>query len=141
MGLATDLGYHHRTGNPIHRLIRAFAGTRAGGWVFSRVLRHLDDLVGRLTGGRRSAPELLAGLAVLDVTTTGRRSGQRRTSHLIAAPYDDTLALLGTNFGQASTPAWVLNLESDPHATVTVHNASREVTARPATPVEAERVF
>ena len=58
-------------------------------------------LVGRLTKGRRSAPGLLAGLEVLDVTTTGRRSGQRRTSHLIAAPYDGTLALLGTNFGQA----------------------------------------
>ena len=60
---------------------------------------------------------------MLDVTTTGRRSGLRRTSHLIAVPYDDTLALLGTNFGQPTTPAWVLNLEADPHATV-VHRGT-----------------
>jgi deazaflavin-dependent oxidoreductase (nitroreductase family) len=48
------------------------------------------------------------------VTTTGRRSGLRRTTHLIAVPYGDTLALLGTNFGQPATPAWALNLEADP---------------------------
>ena len=140
-GLAADLGYSHASANPLHRLVRTGAGTRVGGWIFSRSLRHLDDLVGRLSRGRQSAPGLLAGLAVLDVTTTGRRSGQRRTSHLIATPYDGTLALLGTNFGQPSTPAWVLNLEADPRATVTFRNVSREVTARAATPDEAEEIF
>ena len=141
MGLADDLAYHHRTGNPLHRTVRAFAGTRAGGWVFSRTLRHLDDLVARASGGRQSAPGLLAGLAVLDVTTTGRRSGRRRTSHLIAAPYDGALALLGTNFGQASTPAWALNLEADPRATVSHRGVLRDVVARPATDAEAEEIF
>jgi deazaflavin-dependent oxidoreductase (nitroreductase family) len=140
-GLAADLGYSHVSANPLHRLVRAGAGTRVGGWIFSRSLRHLDDLVGRLSKGRHSAPGLLAGLAVLDVTTTGRKSGQRRTSHLIATPYDGTLALLGTNFGQPSTPAWALNLEADPRATVTYRNVSREVIARPATPTEAEDIF
>jgi deazaflavin-dependent oxidoreductase (nitroreductase family) len=141
MGLATDLGYDHDTGNPLHRLTRSFAGTKAGGWVFSRTLRHLDDLVGRLSRGRQSAPELLAGLAVLDVTTTGRKSGKRRTSHLIAAPLEGNLALLGTNFGQTSTPGWVVNLEADPHATVRYRGVSRAVVARPASAQEVEEVF
>ena len=78
---------------------------------------------------------------MLDLTTTGRKSGQRRTSHLIATPYGDTVGLLGTNFGQESTPAWALNLEADPHATVTYRGASREVVARPATDQEAEAIF
>lgn len=141
MGLAADLGYTHHSANPLQRLVRRGAGTRAGGWVFARSLRHLDDVIGRLTRGRHSAPSLLAGLAVLDVTTTGRKSGQRRTSHLIATPYAGTLALLGTNFGQPSTPAWALNLEADPRATVTYRGTSREVTARPATPDETDEVF
>jgi deazaflavin-dependent oxidoreductase (nitroreductase family) len=139
--LAADLGYTHASGNPLHRVVRWGAGTRAGGWVFSHVLRRLDDVVGRLTGGRHSAPGLLAGLEVLDVTTTGRRSGQRRTSHLIATPYAGGLALLGTNFGQATTPAWALNLEADPHATLTYRGSSREVVARAATTAEADEVF
>ena len=140
-GLADDLGYSHATGNPLQRAVRLGAGTRAGGWVFSRVLRHLDDVVGRLTRGRHSAPGLLAGLAVLEVTTTGRRSGTPRTSHLVATPYDGVLALLGTNFGQAATPAWALNLEADPRARVSYRGVSVEVVARAATAAEAEEVF
>src|SRR3712207_9062187 len=111
MGLAADLGYAHRPPNLLHRLVQAFASTRPGAWTFAHTLRHLDDVVGRLSRGRTSAPQLLAGLPVLDLTTTGRKSGQPRTSHLIAVPVADTLALLGTNFGQPGTPAWVLNLE------------------------------
>jgi deazaflavin-dependent oxidoreductase (nitroreductase family) len=141
MGLATDLAYHHGSGNPLHRAVRWWAGTRAGAWFFSRSLRHLDDLVGRISRGRHSAPGLLAGLAVLDLTTTGRRSGQARTSHLIATPYGGTLALVGTNFGQPGTPAWVVNLEADPRATVTYRGTSRAVVARPADPDEVEQVF
>ena len=141
MGLADDLDYSHSTANPVQGLVRWFAGTRVGGAVFSRSLRHLDDLVGRLSKGQRSAPGLLAGLSVLDVTTTGRTSGLRRTSHLIATPYDDSLALLGTNFGQESTPAWVFNLEADPRATVTYRSVEREVVARAATPEETEEIF
>jgi deazaflavin-dependent oxidoreductase (nitroreductase family) len=139
--LADHLGYAHSSANPLHRLVRWGAGTRAGGWVFSRTLRHLDDAVGRLTGGRHSAPGLLAGLAVLDVSTTGRKSGRRRTSHLIATPYADGLALLGTNFGQAATPAWAHNLEADPRATVTYRGRSCEVVARAASATEAAEVF
>jgi deazaflavin-dependent oxidoreductase (nitroreductase family) len=141
MGLAAELDYSHHSANPLHRLVRWGAGTRPGGWLFAHSLRHLDDVVGRVTRGRHSAPSLLAGLAVLDVTTTGRKSGQRRTSHLIATPYAGTLALLGTNFGQPSTPAWVLNLEADPRATVTYRGLVREVTARPATAAETDEIF
>ena len=138
MGLAADLDYRHRPANALQRGVQAFGSSRAGAWVFSRTLRHLDTAVGRVSGGRRSAPEVLAGLPVLDLTTTGRRSGQRRTSHLISIPVGDDLALLGTNFGQPSTPAWVLNLEADPYAEVTYRGRTLAVRARPAT--DAERV-
>jgi deazaflavin-dependent oxidoreductase (nitroreductase family) len=141
MGVATDLGYRHHRANVFHRAVQGFASTEPGAWLFSKLLRRLDDLVVRASRGRTSAPEVLAGLPVLDLTTTGRRSGQPRTSHLIAVPYDDTLALLGTNFGQPSTPAWVLNLESDPRATVTHHGSSLEVVARQATEEEQEAVL
>lgn len=141
MGLAADLGYHVRRPNLLHRGVQSFASTRPGAWLFSKLLRHLDDLVGRVSRGRTSVPQLLAGLPVVDVTTTGRKSGLRRTSHLIAVPYDDTLALLATNFGQPSTPAWALNLEADPHATLLHRGTTLEAIARPATPEEQEAVL
>jgi deazaflavin-dependent oxidoreductase (nitroreductase family) len=133
MGLAAELGYTYNAPNALQRLMQRFGATRAGAWLFSRTLRHLDDAVGRLTRGRHSVPGLLAALPVVEVTTTGRRSGRRRTSHLISVPVADTMALLGTNFGQPSTPAWALNLEAEPRATLTYRGTTLEVVARPAT--------
>ena len=140
-GLGSDLDYTFSRPRAVHRLVQAVAATRAGGWVFARTLRHLDDVVTRVSAGRTSAPALLAGLPVLEVTTTGRKSGQRRTSHLIAVPVRDALALLGTNFGQRTTPAWVLNLEADARTTVAYRGRSREVVARAATPAEVDEVM
>jgi deazaflavin-dependent oxidoreductase (nitroreductase family) len=141
VGLADDLGYHLIKPNPFQRTMQSFGSSRPGAWLFSYLLRHLDDVVVRLSKGRTSTPRLLAGIPVLDVTTTGRKSGLPRTSHLIAVPYQGTLALLGTNFGQPTTPAWVLNLEADPRATVVHTGHTREVVARPATPEEQAGVL
>jgi len=141
VSLASELSYEIPRPNWFQRAMKAFGATRSGAWLFSKVLRHLDDLVQRLTRGRATVPELLAGLPVLDLTTTGRRSGQPRTSHLISVPIDDTLALLGTNFGQPATPSWVLNLEADPHATLRYRDRTIEVLARPATEAEFARVL
>ena len=141
MGIAADLGYSFRKPNPFQRSMQALAGTRGGAWFFSKALRYLDSGLARLTGGRTTISELLAGLPVLDLTTTGRRSGQRRTSHLIAIPHGDTLALLGTNFGQTSTPAWVLNLEADPHAHAQFKTRGRDVVARAASDDEVAAIF
>jgi deazaflavin-dependent oxidoreductase (nitroreductase family) len=109
--------------------------------VFSKVLRRLDDVVVRASRGRTSAPEVLAGLPVLDITTTGRRSGAPRRTHLIAVPYADTLALLGTNFGQRGTPAWVLNLEADPRLMVSHHGTTLPAVARAADDAERAAVL
>ncbi len=141
VGLADDLGYAFRPANAVQRALQAVVASRPGAWVFALVLPSVDDWVGRISRGRTSAPELLAGLPVLDVTTTGRRSGQRRTTHLIAVPHRDTLALVGSNFGRPATPDWVLNLEADPRATVTYRHRSVDVVARLAGDDEVEQVM
>lgn len=141
MGLSTDLGYRHHSPNAFQRVIQGVASSRPGAWLFSKLLRHLDEVVLRLTRGRHTVPGLLAGLPVLDLTTTGRKSGQPRTSHLISIPVGDDLALLGTNFGQPKTPAWVLNLEAEPRASVTHNQRTATVVARPASDDEVREVM
>jgi deazaflavin-dependent oxidoreductase (nitroreductase family) len=121
--------------------MQAFGSSTPGAWFFSKTLRHLDRLVHRASKGRTSTPALLAGLPVLLVTTTGRRSGQPRTSPLIAPPIGDDLALVGTNFGQPHTPSWVLNLEADPHVAVEYQGHRCDAVARPATEAEATAVW
>ena len=45
------------------------------------------------------------------------------------------------NFGQASTPAWALNLEAEPRASVSYRGTTVDAVARPATAAEAEEIF
>ena len=141
MGLCHDLDYRHRPPNVVQRLVQAGASTRPGAWLFARLLPPLDRLTHRLSRGRTSLPAVLAGLPVLTVTTTGRRSGRPRSTPLISVPLDDDLTLLGTNFGQPSTPAWVLNLEADPEVTVEYRGRTVRARARPATDDERERIW
>jgi deazaflavin-dependent oxidoreductase (nitroreductase family) len=134
VGVAEDLGYAIPVrANALQRSVRGIASSRPGAWTLARTLPSFDRIVSRLTRGRTTLSERLAGLPVLVVTTTGRRSGRPRPAQLIGIPVGDTVALVGTNFGQISTPAWVLNLEAEPRATVTARGVTLDVVAREAT--------
>jgi deazaflavin-dependent oxidoreductase (nitroreductase family) len=141
MSLASELRYQPRPANPVQRVVQAFGASRPGAWLFSRILPPIDTLVQRLTRRRHTLPSLLAGLPVVDLTTTGRRSGRPRTTHLIAVPYGDALAVLGTNFGQPATPTWVLNLEAHPQARLSYRHRVVDVVARPLAGDEAEELL
>ncbi len=138
MGLADDLSYAIPRPNALHRSVRAVAASRPGAWVLARSAPALDRATSRLTRGRTTLSGALSGLPTLVVTTTGRRSGQARDAQLLGIPSGEAIAVVGTNFGQAHTPAWVLNLEADPRATVTYRGRTLDVLAREA--LEAERV-
>ena len=139
MSLAESLGCRLRAPNPLQRAVQTVAATQAGSMVFSRTLPVLDLVAQRLTG--RTLPEVFAALPVIELTTTGRRSGEARTKYLVAIPHGADLGVIGTNFGQRDTPDWVLNLEADPAATVTHRGLSIDVVARPATPEERDLIY
>ena len=75
MGVQAALGYQHGAANPLHRMVRSVAGTKAGAAFFSKTIQPIDEAFAKLTGGKKTATELLAGLPVVSVTTTGRSSG------------------------------------------------------------------
>lgn len=142
MGITTDLSYSFPRPNALQRSVRVVVSSPAGAWILSRLLPVLDRAVARLTRGRTTATAALSGLPVIVVTTTGRRSGNPRPVQLIGIPMaDDGLALLGTNFGQAATPTWALNLEADPRATVAHGTVTVGVVARSATEGERAEVL
>jgi deazaflavin-dependent oxidoreductase (nitroreductase family) len=136
VGLASELGYRYPDPNRLQRLVQSFASSRFGAWLTPKTLVPLDRWTTRLTHGRVSLPLALAALPVITLVTTGRKSGLPRQQHLLAIPYQDDLALMGTNFGQPVAPAWTLNLKANPNATVSYGGVTRKVSARPATPGE-----
>jgi len=57
---------------------------------------------------------------MLLLTTTGRRSGEPRTTPLSYLRDDDDCIVVASNNGSDRQPAWWLNLEAQPKARITV---------------------
>jgi deazaflavin-dependent oxidoreductase (nitroreductase family) len=114
----------------LRRAVRAVAATAPAARILARTLRPVDALLHRAGGGRVSAPGMLAGLPVVVLTTTGARSGAPRAVPLIPVVTPEVFAVLGTNFGGARTPGWVVNLEAHPWAELAFGGRSVAVRAR-----------
>lgn len=73
---------------------------------------------------------------ILLLTTTGRKSGEDRTSALIYRDWEDKQLIVASKGGADEPPAWFLNLESDPEVTVQIKGDKFAARARVATPEE-----
>lgn len=89
---------------------------------------------GRLFGRLDRAPVLL-------LTTTGRKSGAQRTAPVVYLADGERMIVIGSNAGNARTPAWALNLQAHPDAEVEVRADRRPVTARVAAGEEREELW
>ena len=109
-------------------------------WVprLRRVIVPTDLLVARLTRGRLVT---LGAIPSLLLTTTGRRTGQPRTTPLLCVPDGDAFLVIGSNWGQPRHPAWALNLLAHPDASI-VHKGQRfDVRAERLTGADRQRAW
>lgn len=125
--MPAKLTYAHA--NPVQRLMRRFGASAPGSWLFARVLHRIDRPIYRLTKGRHTLATLVSGLPVVMLTTTGARSGLRRSVPVLGLPTQDGLAVIASNFGQHHHPAWYHNLRADPEGEVTVDGTTRRFRA------------
>lgn len=119
--------------NALQKVLRRFAASGPGSWLFARIMHRIDGPVHRLTRGRHTFASLVSGIPVIMLTTTGAKSGQPRTVPVLGIPAQDDLAIIASNFGQQSHPAWYHNLRAHPEAKIVVDGTPRRVRA-----VEAE---
>jgi F420H(2)-dependent quinone reductase len=95
----------------------------------------------RLSNGRVAA-HVPGGAPICLLTTTGRRSGRRRTVPLLYLPYgDDRIVVVASHGGMSRHPAWYLNLLADPRATVDAGAGRRSMTARAAGDAERSALW
>ena len=119
-----------RWGSTESRLSRAgirFGSTRVGSWLV-RTLMPLDRRLLVRSKGRRTLLGPI-GAPVMLLETTGRKSGQPRVSPLLFARDDDSVIVVGSNFGQEHHPAWTGNLIASPVAVAIVGGRRIPVTA------------
>ncbi len=80
-------------------------------------------------------------MPVLLLTTTGRRSGRRRTVPLTYLEDARNLVLVASYGGSPTHPAWFLNLEANPEVEVQIGRERRTMRARRGTPEERARLW
>jgi deazaflavin-dependent oxidoreductase (nitroreductase family) len=90
------------------------------------------DAVYRVTGG--TVLNRLLGMTVIQLTTSGRRTGEPRSTMLTAPIVEDGLiVLVASNGGDERDPQWYLNVLASPTVRVTLDGTAHSMTARIAT--------
>lgn len=99
----------------------------------------VHKLLYRLSGGRYGAR--MGWIDVALVTTTGRRSGKRRTVPIACYPYRDSVVVSASNSGMEHHPAWYLNMQANPRVTVQLGRERFEATAEEVAAEEREALW
>jgi deazaflavin-dependent oxidoreductase (nitroreductase family) len=95
----------------------------------------------KLSGGRFGWEA--SNMPVLELTTTGRKSGLPRAV-MLTSPLQEgsTVVIVASRGGDDQNPAWFLNLRDDPHVEVSLKGAPKQpMTARVATSEERARMW
>ena len=132
MGIVQALGYRIPTPNVAQRAMWHVSASPPGAWLFAKTLHRIDTTLLRVTHGRFSAPEVLAGIPIVTIITIGARTGQRRENPLLGVPVGDDLAVIGTHFGQPGTPGWYYNLQAHPDIEIAYRGKAIAAKAREA---------
>ncbi len=97
-----------------------------------RLIRDISVFLYRLTGGKVGGR--MQGLSVLLLRTTGRKTGQERTTPLGYFTENGNYVITASNAGRAKHPAWFLNLRANPRVTIEVQDRQIEAQAEVAAP-------
>jgi deazaflavin-dependent oxidoreductase (nitroreductase family) len=93
----------------------------------------------RRTGGRLGARLLWFPAALL--TTTGRKSGEPRTTPTLYLRDGDRVILPASFGGRAENPVWYLNLKANPEVEVQIRGEHLRLVARDASDEERKRYW
>ncbi len=83
----------------------------------------------------------MSGLKVLLLTTTGRKTGQPRTTPLGYFKQEGNFVLIASNGGADQNPAWFYNLKSNPQVAIQIGNTQMTVQAEQAGSEKREQLW
>jgi deazaflavin-dependent oxidoreductase (nitroreductase family) len=93
----------------------------------------------RLTSGAIGGK--MSGLKVLLLTTTGRKTGQRRTTPLGYFEQEGNFIIIASNGGADTNPAWFHNLKSDPQVAIQIGDKQMAAQAEQAVPEKRKQLW
>jgi deazaflavin-dependent oxidoreductase (nitroreductase family) len=106
-----------------------------------KTMNRVHRIVLGATGGRIGWRA--GGMPVIELTTTGRRSGQPRAT-MLTSPYQEglTIVIVASRGGDDHHPAWYLNLRDHPEVSVSMDGKpTQRMRAETADPKDRERLW
>ncbi len=108
---------------------------------FLKLMNRTHRVIIAASGGR--AGRSFSGMPVVELTTTGRRSGQPRST-MLTSPYveEDRTYIVASRGGDDHNPAWFLNLQDNPEVIVSIQGGpAQKMHAEVVDPDERSRVW
>jgi deazaflavin-dependent oxidoreductase (nitroreductase family) len=129
-----------KTPNAFQKTIHRFLMLRPVSAFLAVSLYRLDTWVLKISGGKHTSAELV-GLPMIQITTTGAKTGEARTMPLVSLFDGEKIALIGSNFGRQHNPGWYYNLKKHPQCTALVDGRTQNYLAREAQNEEREKYW
>jgi deazaflavin-dependent oxidoreductase (nitroreductase family) len=108
--------------------------------VVTRSMNVIHNALLKVSGGRIG--RTVFGMRAVQLHTTGRKTGQRRTVWLTSpVSSDDRIVLIASKGGDDRHPDWYHNIVADPEVEITDGDVTRAWTARTATPEEKAELW
>jgi len=105
----------------------------------AKLAKVVHPILIRLSGGRIGGT--VAGMPVVILTTTGRRSGKARATPLTAIEHQGRTYVIASYGGDDRHPAWYLNLVDTPEVSVQREGRTEPMVARVLSPEERSEVW
>ena len=100
----------------------------------NKVIKEFRENGGEVTGRFAGAPLLL-------LTTTGAKSGEKRTTPLAFSSDGDDIIIIASYAGNPKHPAWFLNMRANPEVTIELPNETFITNAVIPEGEERQRLF
>jgi F420H(2)-dependent quinone reductase len=99
-----------------------------------RKITYVSVILYHLTGGRAFSGSAESPAGFLKLTTTGRKTGQPRTVHLLYIRDGSAYVVTASNGGKQSPPGWLFNVRSNPKVSMQVQDRQVSAVAEIAEP-------
>ena len=119
----------NRTPNALQKLLHRILMLGPVSAFLAVSLYRLDTLVLKISKGKHTVAEFV-GLPMIEITTTGAKTGEARTMPLVSLIDGEKIALIGSNFGRKTNPGWYYNLKKNPQCTALVNGCTQTYLAR-----------
>jgi len=105
------------------------------------ILGFMKDHIKRYLASNGEDGHLMNGFPCLVLTTTGKKSGEKRQAAVIYGKHNNSYVIIASKGGSDTAPAWFVNLQANKRAHIQVKEKKLDVQMRVADGAERKQLW